>query len=279
MAVERLNRRLVAIYESGTPSTIDFILGATSIDEMLEKVNYITLIGKEDREIATQVALAKAQMQAARVRTSRWRERVAGEVRVIAAREAQERATRDALVNAKNELDATRHQKVISLSELTAQERAVASELDALQAVSDQLAAQIRAAQARSQVDASSSSASGLIWPVNGPVTSPFGMRWGRLHTGIDIGAATGYPISAAAAGVVIFCGWEQGYGNLVVLDNGNGLSTAYAHQSSIAVSCGQQVNQGDVIGFVGCTGHCYGPHLHFEVRIDGNPVDPLGYL
>ena len=99
------------------------------------------------------------------------------------------------------------------------------------------------------------------------------------MHTGIDIGVPYGTPIHAAAAGTVIYATWMEGYGNLVVIDHGNGLATAYAHQSQIAVSYGQQVNQGDVIGYVGCTGHCFGPHLHFEVRINGAPVDPLGYL
>ncbi|HEY1510296.1 MAG TPA: M23 family metallopeptidase, partial [Solirubrobacteraceae bacterium] len=119
----------------------------------------------------------------------------------------------------------------------------------------------------------------GLIWPVQGPVTSPFGWRWGRMHEGIDIGVGYGTPIHAAAGGTVIYCGWEEGYGNFVVIDHGGNLATAYGHQSSIAVACGQQVNQGQVIGYVGCTGHCFGPHLHFEVRVNGNPVDPLGYL
>jgi murein DD-endopeptidase MepM/ murein hydrolase activator NlpD len=104
-------------------------------------------------------------------------------------------------------------------------------------------------------------------------------MRWGRMHEGIDIGVAYGTPIHAAAAGRVIYCGWEEGYGNLTVIDHGNGIATAYGHQSSIAVSCGEDVSQGQVIGYVGCTGHCTGPHLHFEVRVNGSPVDPLGYL
>ena len=104
-------------------------------------------------------------------------------------------------------------------------------------------------------------------------------MRWGRMHQGIDIGVPYGTPIHAAAAGTVIYCGWMEGYGNLVVIDHHNTLATAYAHQSSIAVQCGQDVSQGDVIGYVGCTGHCTGPHLHFEVRVNGIPVDPLGYL
>jgi murein DD-endopeptidase MepM/ murein hydrolase activator NlpD len=104
-------------------------------------------------------------------------------------------------------------------------------------------------------------------------------MRWGRMHEGIDIGVGYGTPIHAAAAGRVVYAGWMSGYGNLVAIDHGGGISTAYGHQSSIAVSVGQIVAQGETIGYVGCTGHCFGPHLHFEVRINGAPVDPLGYL
>jgi murein DD-endopeptidase MepM/ murein hydrolase activator NlpD len=99
------------------------------------------------------------------------------------------------------------------------------------------------------------------------------------MHEGIDIGAPYGAPIYAAASGTVIYCGWESGYGNLTVIDHGGNLATAYGHQSSIVVACGQQVTQGQVIGYVGSTGHSTGPHLHFEVRINGAPVDPMGYL
>jgi len=99
------------------------------------------------------------------------------------------------------------------------------------------------------------------------------------MHEGIDIGAGSGTPIAAAATGTVIYCGWMSGYGNLTVIDHGGGLATAYGHQSGLAVGCGTSVAQGQVIGYVGCTGHCFGPHLHFEVRVNGSPVDPLGYL
>jgi murein DD-endopeptidase MepM/ murein hydrolase activator NlpD len=99
------------------------------------------------------------------------------------------------------------------------------------------------------------------------------------MHEGIDLGAAYGSPIAAAASGVVIYAGWEGGYGNLTVIDHGGGLATAYGHQSRIAVSVGQSVAQGEIIGYVGSTGHSTGPHLHFEVRVNGQAVDPLGYL
>jgi murein DD-endopeptidase MepM/ murein hydrolase activator NlpD len=99
------------------------------------------------------------------------------------------------------------------------------------------------------------------------------------MHEGIDLGAPYGTPIAAAAAGVVIYAGWLGGYGNLTVIDHGGGLATAYGHQSSIVVGVGQSVARGEIIGYVGSTGHSTGPHLHFEVRVNGQPVDPLGYL
>ena len=150
------------------------------------------------------------------------------------------------------------------------------NEVAGIEASNGAVTAQIQAAGSSSYD--STPSSSGLIWPVNGPVVSPFGMRWGRLHAGIDIAVPYGTPIHAAASGTVIFAGWMGGYGNFVIIDHGGGLSTAYGHQSSIAVG-GGSVSQGQVIGYVGCTGHCFGPHLHFEVRVNGTPVDPLGYL
>ena len=124
-----------------------------------------------------------------------------------------------------------------------------------------------------------------LTWPANGPVTSPYGYRRhpiagvDRLHAGIDIGAASGSPIVAAASGEVVYAGWYGGYGLAVVINHGDGYATLYAHQSSIAVTTGQQVGRGVVIGAVGTTGYSTGPHLHFEVRINGNPVDPMPYF
>jgi murein DD-endopeptidase MepM/ murein hydrolase activator NlpD len=99
------------------------------------------------------------------------------------------------------------------------------------------------------------------------------------MHEGIDIAVGTGTPVHAAAAGTVIYAGWMEGYGNLVVIDHGGGLSTAYGHNSSLASSVGQSVSAGQVIAYSGSTGHSTGPHVHFEVRVNGSPVDPLGYL
>jgi murein DD-endopeptidase MepM/ murein hydrolase activator NlpD len=99
------------------------------------------------------------------------------------------------------------------------------------------------------------------------------------MHEGIDLAVPTGTPVVAAAAGTVIVAGWLGGYGNLVVVDHGNGFSTAYGHNTSVAVGFGQSVAQGQLVAYSGNTGHSTGPHVHFEVRINGSPVDPLGYL
>ncbi len=158
--------------------------------------------------------------------------------------------------------------------------RSTCEEVEALAAQSASLAAAIREAQAGAgSTGTGTPSASGFIWPVNGTVVSGYGMRWGRLHEGIDITASTGTPIWAAAAGTVIHAGWLGGYGNLVVVDHGNGLATAYAHASAILVAVGQQVAQGETLSLVGSTGNSSGPHLHFEVRVNGIAVDPLLYL
>jgi murein DD-endopeptidase MepM/ murein hydrolase activator NlpD len=117
-----------------------------------------------------------------------------------------------------------------------------------------------------------------MIWPVNGPVVSGFGMRWGRMHEGIDIAVPSGTPIRAALSGTIVLAGPNGGYGNYTCISHGGGLSTCYAHQSSFARTSGS-ISQGSILGYVGCTGHCFGDHLHFEVRINGTAVDPLGYL
>lgn len=124
-----------------------------------------------------------------------------------------------------------------------------------------------------------------FLRPVPGPITSYFGNRvhpiYGtvRFHAGIDFGAAYGTPIAAAGTGVVIAAGWQGGYGNAVVIDHGGGIATLYGHQSSLAVSTGQTVTAGQTVGYVGSTGASTGAHLHWEVRVNGSPVDPLGYL
>lgn len=126
---------------------------------------------------------------------------------------------------------------------------------------------------------ASSSSTSKGRWPVSGPVTSKFGKRWGRMHEGIDIGVSTGTTVRAFMSGKVTYSSWESGYGYLVKISHGNGLESLYGHNSKLLVKVGQTVSAGDVISKSGNTGESTGPHVHFEVRKNGNPVNPYSYL
>ena len=286
LAVERLDVRILRIYESGDASTLEIVLSARSLSEILDDVDYVHELHRQDTLIARDVRRARNEARRQRERTKRARRNVAAEARAVAVRAAQASAVRDRLLASQHRLASARSRNRATLASVKAAEREEIGEAAALEQVSAQLTAQIQAAQARdaaasaaSAARSSTPSASGFIWPVAGPVTSPFGMRWGRMHTGIDIGAPYGTPIHAAAAGIVIYSGWMSGYGNLVFIDHGGGISTGYAHQSSIAAANGAHVAQGQVIGYVGCTGHCFGPHLHFEVRVNGTPVDPLGYL
>ena len=278
-AIERLNQRLVAAYEADIPDGLTVFLSARSFSDVVEGLDYVRTIADSDRQIADEVGASKRQVAAARARTKLARDSVQSQAQIVAVRVHQVRVLRDQLLANKGALVDARSRKKASLDSLSAREREAAGEIDALQQVSAELAARIRAAQAHSTPADSTPSAAGLIWPVQAPITSPFGWRWGRMHEGIDLGAAFGTPIVAAAPGTVIYAGWLGGYGNLTVIDHGGGLATAYGHQSRIDVAVGQQVAQGQVIGAVGSTGHSTGPHLHFEVRVNGQAVDPLGYL
>ena len=280
IAVRRLSDRLVGLYEQPETDTLSLLLSSASFTDLLDAVDYLRRIADQDRRIADEVGAAKERVRAQRAETRTTRNRHRQETRVVALRVGQVRALRDRLAASRNGLVAAQVAREEDLTALTSRERDELAEMESLQAVSSTLAAKIQAAQAASAATGGGSpSAAGLVWPVLGPVTSPFGMRWGRMHEGIDIAAPSGTAIRAAATGTVIYAGWLGGYGNLVVVDHGNELATAYGHQSSVAVSTGQSVAQGQVIGYVGSTGHSTGPHLHFEVRVNGMPVDPLGYL
>jgi len=274
VSVGRLNRRLIDLYESDDPTTLDVLLSSGNLSDFLDQVDYVRDLGAQDNRITTQVDGARVRMHAAREKTKATRAKVATVTRTIAVRTTQVREVRERLLISKKGLSSSKAQKRERLTSVREEKERFLNEAAAL-AASD---AQVTAAIQSSAIYSSSPSAHGLIWPVSGPVTSGFGMRWGRLHAGIDIAVAYGTPIHASAAGTVIFAGWMGGYGNFVIIDHGGGLATAYAHQSSIAVG-GGSVSQGQVIGYVGSTGHSFGPHLHFEVRVNGSPVDPLGYL
>jgi murein DD-endopeptidase MepM/ murein hydrolase activator NlpD len=286
LEVNRLDLVLVTIYQSPQPGVIDVLVQAKSFQDVIDGITYLSRISKQDQAVATEVASAKHRVTVARRKTAEVRQRVANDANLINARLEQVAVIHNELLTSRAAVSHVRTNKTLALMLARTQEQAAIKESAAIQSASAQIEAKIRAAAqpptsaaTGSSTGAAAPSAAGLIWPVSGPITSPFGPRWGGFHPGIDIGVPSGTPIHAAAAGTVIWCGWESGYGNLVVIDHHNGIATAYAHQSQIAASCNENVSQGQVIGYVGCTGFCTGPHLHFEVRVNGSPVDPLGYL
>jgi len=279
-AVAILEARVRAIYIEEPPDVLSFLVSAASFDDLIDNYEFLNRIGAQDQRIARQVETAKIKAAAERRATADTRRLTAATVSVISARTEEARTVRDELAASRDTLASAHQLKESALANARETREEYLLEVQALAAQSATLAAAIRDAQSRAgSTGTGAPSATGFIWPVNGVVVSGFGMRWGRLHEGIDISAATGTPIWAAAAGTVIHAGWLGGYGNLVVLDNGNGLATAYAHASAILVVLGQQVSQGETIALVGSTGDSSGPHLHFEVRVNGVAVDPLLYL
>ncbi len=275
LAVARLSKRLVEIYQNDDVTTLDVLISSGSVADMIEQLDYLNDVGSQDLHISREVNKVKVQVRAERAKTAVTKAKVATVTRTIAVRTAQVRSERDRLLASQKRLGSAKSRKREKLASVEADKEEFLREVAGLQAASAQLGAQL-SASASTTYDGTPS-ASGLIWPVSGPVTSGFGWRWGRMHEGIDIGAGYGVPVVASASGTVIHAGWMGGYGNLVVIDHGGGLSTAYAHLSSI--SAGGSVAQGQVVGYIGCTGHCFGAHLHFEVRVNGGAVDPLGYL
>jgi len=262
------------------PDVLAFLVSASSFDEVVDNVELLNRIGRQDRRIARQVAVARARTAAARSETIRTRRLQVETVAAIADSTAQARAARDGLAAERDRLASVESLSQSALASTRESRADDVREAESLAAESAALAATIRGAQERAGSTGSGQpSSAGLIWPCDGAVVSGFGMRWGRMHEGIDIACAAGTPNRAAAAGTVIYAGWMGGYGNLVVIDHGNGLSTAYGHASSLAVSVGQTVSQGQTVSYVGATGHATGPHLHFEVRVNGTAVDPLAYL
>ena len=276
--VSTLSARMVDLYETQDPSLIEVILDSKSLQEALEHLHYLDAIANQDKQIAGEVKTAKDELKIARAKTKVTRAAVASATRAVAVRTEQQRVVRDELLATKGRLAGARSHKRSALASTRAQERDWVAEANALAAEDARIRSQLAASQSRSP-STSTPSASGFIWPVSGPVVSPFGMRWGRLHAGIDIAVPSGTPIHAAAAGRVVIAGWVSGYGNYTCIDHGGGIATCYGHQESFAVGVGASVAQGQVIGYSDCTGHCFGPHVHFEVRVNGTPVDPLGYL
>jgi len=282
-----LSTRIRDIYMHGQLNYLDVVIGAKDFSDFSNRVELLKRIVNSDMELITSIKderdkinEQKAVLEQERQKQVELKAESAKKKEEVEKRKAEQQAILNKAQNDKataeqayNELEASSQQIGDMLRSRAAARAAAASGSDSSGGGSDSSYYQPVSGSGR------------FIWPVNGVITSPFGYRnhpiFGRqiLHSGIDIGVDSGTPVHAADSGVVVEAGWLGGYGYAVVIDHGNGLSTLYGHNSSLNVSAGQSVSQGQVIAYSGSTGNSTGPHVHFEVRANGDPVDPTGYL
>jgi murein DD-endopeptidase MepM/ murein hydrolase activator NlpD len=270
-----LAERLVEIYKSDTPDALTVVLEADGFEDLLERTEFLERISDQDREITDRVRGLRdqAQDQAVELAKLEEREQLAAE-RILRERD-QIASAQNQLVSSRDQLASARADKRGALASVRAQKEDAMEDLASLEAEQARVAGALQGAPGPIKQGSGQ-----LIWPVNGPVTGVFGeVRPGHLHSGVDIAVPEGTPIRAADSGRVALMGWVGGYGNYTCVQHTATMSTCYGHQSSFATSNGASVTQGQVIGYSGNTGNSTGPHLHFEVRINGSPVDPMGYL
>ncbi|WP_296902662.1 murein hydrolase activator EnvC [uncultured Megasphaera sp.] len=276
-------RRIRDIYMHGQLNYLDVVLGARDFSDFSNRLELLRRILASDIQLLADIRSERDAIRAAQAELEAQRSRQA-------ALKEEAAAKRDEIAAHKKENEALLYQA--QYDKATA-EKAYEEYQQASQAIADMLRQRESAPAAASGGDAgepdsypaAAAGSGGMIWPVNGVVTSPYGYRTHPIfgttiyHSGIDIGVDYGTPVQAAAGGTVVEAAWISGYGYSVIIDHGNGLSTLYGHNQELAVSAGQQVSQGQVIAYAGSTGNSTGPHVHFEVRSSGEPVDPNGYL
>jgi murein DD-endopeptidase MepM/ murein hydrolase activator NlpD len=231
-------------------------------------------VSEQDQAIIERVRVLKEEAKKQKELLAELEQRVEDAANAILAQRNELARSKNQLVASQNELAGVRNDRRAVLGQVRDSRIRLEGDLRELEAEQARVTAQLQGAPAPVQHGSGQ-----LIWPVSGPVVSGFGMRWGRLHAGLDIAVPAGTGIRAADGGQVVLAAWTGGYGNYVCIQHNGSLSTCYAHLSSYGVSSGASVSQGQVIGSVGCTGHCFGDHLHFETRVNGSPVDPMGYL
>ena len=277
-----LANRLVELYKADKPDVITVVLESDGFADLLERTEFMKRVSDQDSRIIDRVRTARAEAKKTAKHLAVLEKRQTKIADAIQARRDAVSRVRVQLVDRRDAFARVRSAKSTALASTRDSRQHLEGDLALLEKENAKIQAQLASAQNGSGPVAAGPikpGSGGLIWPVNGPVVSPFGMRWGRLHAGVDIAVPSGTPVHAAKSGRVLIAGWVSGYGNYTCVGHGGGLSTCYGHQTSIGVSVGQSVSQGQVIGYSGCTGHCFGPHVHFETRINGVPVNPMGYL
>lgn len=273
--------RARAMYKQGPASVIEFILGSESFSDFAGRLQVVSHLFRADKRNLDLISTAKDKVTEERDHISELRQQAAQQADALQSNRDKVAATRNAVDSRKRALNSELSSLGGALSATERDKQKYLAEQKQLERES----AQIKAFLKGKNGGTAAVGPGGMIWPVSGPVTSGYGYRthpiYGtkRFHAGIDIAASTGTGIKSAADGVVIFAGSKGAYGNAIIVDHGGGLATLYAHLSGFVAGNGAKVSRGTVIGRAGCTGACTGPHLHFEVRLNGEPQNPMKWL
>lgn len=269
---EVLHQRLRDIYMQGNLSYLEVLLDSTSMSDFLTRLDFLKRLMDNDAKLVNETAAERDEIARQKHELEQKKERVSSLKRATEVKQ--------------NSLSSRSQDREETLKRLQSDKAACERAIEELEASSQKLTQIIQQHQSNNSSNPSPPQGNGsMIWPAAGGITSGYGMRWHpisgvyKMHTGIDIGAPHGAPVKAADGGTVIYADWMSGYGNTVIVDHGGGISTLYAHLSGFAVGYGSRVGQGQDIAYVGSTGYSTGPHLHFEVRINGHHTNPLGYL
>ncbi len=296
-----LEKRVRDIYINGQISYLDVLFGAKDFGDFLTRMDLLKRVMIRDSELVadvlayqTEIKEVGKQLEADKQIQEELATKAQAAMDVKLEKVAKQQALIDLMQNDKDVYDRQYDEMMASSAEV---ERLIHAKEEEMRRAAEEARRQAemeaRAAQSGNVVEfgdngggyVMQSFGGGMIWPISGPITSEFGWRthpiFGsqRFHSGLDIGGDYGMPIHAAASGVVIESGWIGGYGNTIMIEHGGGIVTLYGHNESLAVGVGQQVNQGNVIAYCGSTGNSTGPHCHFEVRVNGEPVSPWDYL
>ncbi len=277
-----LSKRLVELYKADQPDLVTVVLESNGFADLLERTEFMQRVSHQDARIINIVVKAKADATATAKRLDKLEKRAQVVTDQIADEVNQVAAIKGQLVDRRGRYAEARSTKYTMLASTREDRHSLEGDLRALEAEQAKVVAALQASAPGGGSAPAGPVRQGsgqLSWPLNASISSGFGYRWGRLHAGVDIAVPAGTPIRAAQSGRVVLLGWTGGYGNYTCIQHAGSLSTCYAHQSRYGTSNGANVSQGQVIGYVGCTGHCFGDHLHFEVRVGGAPVNPMGYL
>ena len=250
----------VELYKGGPMVQIEAILDSPTLADMDTTSEYSQNLSQEINRIMVATNRVKKELQAER--------------RTLARELEEARKVRDQQREQAQHLADLRRAQSLKLGRLKKEISGLQAEIAAIADRSAEITSNLQ-----SSAPVAGASATGFAWPLSGAVTSGYGYRWGRMHSGIDIDCVTGTPIRASKSGRVVTATYDGGYGNHIVIDHGGGFATLYAHNSQLYVGSGESVSQGQTISTCGATGAVTGDHLHFEVRVNGSPQNPLNYL